>query len=44
MVFDDGRSCRYEYQTDAQGMITGVGVVPSKGSPSHISVAGATGG
>jgi YD repeat-containing protein len=44
MVFDDRHSCRYEYQTNAQGMIVGVDVIPSNGSPSRISVAGATGG
>jgi YD repeat-containing protein len=44
MLFDDGRSCRYQYQTDAQGIIESVDVIPSDRPPTRVSVTGATGG
>jgi YD repeat-containing protein len=44
MVFEDGDSCRYKYQTDAQGMIAGVDVIPSNRPTSRVSVTRATGG
>jgi YD repeat-containing protein len=43
MRFADGSSCRYEYQTDAQGMITMVKVIPSNGPPRRVSLNGASG-
>ena len=39
MYLHDGTSCRYEYHTDANGLIAAVDVIPSNGPPSHVSLA-----
>jgi YD repeat-containing protein len=44
MFFAGGSSCRYEYQTDAHGMIAAVNLIPSNGPPSRVSFGGATSG
>lgn len=44
IAFRNGTSCRYEYQTDSQGMIAAVNVIPSNEAPKRISLVAPGGG